>query len=150
MGYFDAIRLFCVVRFVYLGTQKATETRHCNFLCSYGVSKEALTELAAITDESIMIAGGVVKNIDFELADVSSAEGKLVLRLQLYKGSSNNGCFYGLTGVVLKGKREVPTLVDHVGTATVSNGKLFDLAGREVVNPSKGIYIMNGAKRLFK
>lgn len=130
--------------------QGATETRHCNFLCSYGVSKEALTELAAITDESIMIAGGAVKNIDFELADVSSAEGKLVLRLQLYKGSSNNGCFYGLTGVVLKGKREVPTLVDHVGTATVSNGKLFDLAGREVVNPSKGIYIMNGAKRLFK
>ena len=129
--------------------QGATETRHCNFICSYGVDKVNLTALSPLTDESIMVAGGVVKNVDFELDGISPSDGKLVLELQLYKGTNNNGCFYGLTGVVLKGNFDVETAVEGV-VADVQQGAVYDLAGRRVSAPAKGIYIVDGVKKIVK
>ena len=129
--------------------QGATETRHCNFICSYGADCDNLTSLAPLTDESIMVAGGVVKNVDFELDGISSSGGKLVLELQLYKGTNNNGCFYGLTGVVLKGEFDETTAVRNLAT-DVQQGNVYDLTGRQVAVPEKGIYIVDGAKMLVK
>ena len=105
--------------------------------------------LAPITDESIMVGGGVPKNVDFRLEDISSSGGKLVLKLQLYKGTNNNGCFYGLTGVVLKGNFDVETAVEGV-VADVQQGAVYDLAGRRVSAPAKGIYIVDGVKKIVK
>ena len=129
--------------------QGATETRYCNFICSYGADNCNLTALTPLTDESIMVAGGVVKNIDFELDDISPLDGKLVLNLQLYKGTNNNGCFYGLTGVVLKGEFDEATAVRNLAT-DVQQDKVYDLTGRQIATPEKGLYIVNGVKVVVK
>ena len=129
--------------------QGATETRHCNFICSYGPDVNDLTALAPLTDVSIMVAGGVVKNVDFELEDVSPVDGKLVLKLQIYKGTSNNGCFYGLTGIVLKGALEESTAVEGIALEA-HQGLTYDLNGRVVPVPADGIYIVDGVKRVVK
>ena len=129
--------------------QGATETRHCNFICSYGGDKDNLTPLSPLTDESIMVAGGAPKNVDFLLSGISPSQGRLVLRLQLYKGANNNGCFYGLTGIVLKGRIGEATMVDEVSEGA-RPGKVYDLTGRAVAKPEKGIYIVDGVKRVVK
>ncbi|MBR5477949.1 MAG: hypothetical protein IKV19_05865 [Bacteroidaceae bacterium] len=129
--------------------QGATETRHCNFICSYGADNCNLTALTPLTDESIMVAGGVVKNIDFELDGISPSDGKLVLELQLYKGTNNNGCFYGLTGIVLKGNLDGTTAVCSIAD-DARTGKVYDLTGRQIATPDKGIYIVNGVKVVVK
>ena len=129
--------------------QGATETRHCNFICSYGSDRESMTELEPITDESIMVGGGVPKNVDFKLGDISSSGGKLVIELQIYKGTNNNGCFYGLTGIVLKGKFADATAVIDIAT-DVQRGVSYDLTGRRVSAPGKGIYIVDGVKKVVK
>ena len=129
--------------------QGATETRHCNFICSYGSDRESMTELGPITDESIMVGGGVPKNVDFKLGDISSSGGKLVIELQIYKGTNNNGCFYGLTGVVLKGKFGDATAVIDIAT-DVQRGVAYDLTGRRVSSAGTGIYIVDGVKKVVK
>ena len=129
--------------------QGATETRHCNFICSYGADNCNLTALTPLTDESIMVAGGVVKNIDFELDGISPSDGKLVLELQLYKGTNNNGCFYGLTGIVLKGNLDGTTAVCSIAD-DARTGKVYDLTGRQIATPEKGLYIVNGVKVVVK
>ena len=129
--------------------QGSTETRHCNFNCSYGADNGNLTLLAPLVDESIMVAGGVVKNVDFELDGISPSDGKLVLNLQLYKGTNNNGCFYGLTGVVLKGEFDETTTVRNLAT-DVQQSNVYDLTGRQIATPDKGIYIVNGVKMVVK
>lgn len=129
--------------------QGATETRHCNFICSYGADNCNLTALTPLTDESIMVAAGVVKNIDFELDGISPLDGKLVLNLQLYKGTNNNGCFYGLTGVVLKGNLDGTTAVCSIAD-DARTGKVYDLTGRQIATPEKGLYIVNGVKVVVK
>ena len=129
--------------------QGATETRHCNFICSYGGDKDNLTPLSPLTDESIMVAGGAPKNVDFLLSGISPSNGKIVLRLQLYKGTNNNGCFYGLTGIVLKGSLDEATSVKDIA-ASVQQGNVYDLTGRRVLSPEKGIYIVDGVKKVVK
>ena len=129
--------------------QGSTETRHCNFICSYGADNGNLTSLAPLVDESIMVAGGVVKNVDFELDGISPSDGKLVLNLQLYKGTDNNGCFYGLTGIVLTGEFDETTAVRNLAT-DVQQSNVYDLTGRQIATPDKGIYIVNGVKMVVK
>ena len=129
--------------------QGATETRHCNFICSYGVDANDLVVLSPLTDESIMVAGGVVKNVDFGLENVSSVDGRLVLKLQIYKGTNNNGCFYGLTGIVLKGIFDETTAVE-IMAPELRQGLAYDLHGRVVSDPADGIYIVDGVKMVVK
>ena len=43
------------------------------------------------------------------------------------------------------------TGIDAVDTAkTLKGGKFYDLSGREVANPTRGLYIVNGKKVLIK
>ncbi len=43
------------------------------------------------------------------------------------------------------------TVIDALENATkIDNGAIYDLSGRRVENPTKGIYIMNGKKVIFK
>ena len=43
------------------------------------------------------------------------------------------------------------TGIDAVATAeTLKGGKFYDLSGREVANPTRGLYIVNGKKVLIK
>lgn len=77
-------------------------------------------------NEGDMVGGGVPKNVDFELGDISSSGGKLIIELQIYKGTNNNGCLYGLTGIVLKGKFGEETTVIDIAT-DVHRGWLMTL-----------------------
>lgn len=89
-------------------------------------------------------------NVDFEVEGISSSDGKLVLKLKLYKGTNNNGCFYGLTGIVLKGLFDETTTATDIALDIEQQGRAFDLVGREVINPSKGVYIVDGVKRVLE
>ena len=43
------------------------------------------------------------------------------------------------------------TAINTLENATkIDNGAIYDLSGRRVENPTKGIYIMNGKKVIFK
>ena len=104
--------------------QSYTETRHCNFLCSYGSGESDMLELPIITDESIMVAGGVPKYVSFDVEDVAPVDGALTIKLQLYKGTDNGGCFYGLTGVTLTGELGEATGITSVnGEHQLKDGK---------------------------
>ena len=78
------------------------DIRHCNFnLEANGNS------VATITDENIWIpSGSTEKTITFDGIAVE-ANGTLTIKLTLYKGTSNNGCFYGLTKITLTQPEEV-------------------------------------------
>ncbi len=76
-----------------------TDVRHCNFTLSANGA-----EVASLTDQNIWIADGQTDR-EVALAGTSSftadAEGNLVLMLKLTKGTTNAGCFYGLTKIEL-------------------------------------------------
>ena len=75
-----------------------TDIRHCNFALSANG-----TEVASLTDQNIWIAANQTERVVTlaGTAFTADAEGNLVLVLKLTKGSSNNGCFYGLTKIGL-------------------------------------------------
>lgn len=79
--------------------QTATETRHCNFILTAND-----TEIGSKTDESIMVNSnaGDTKSVEFSDFNIQAGDdGTLTIKLTLYKGTSNEGCFYGLTGITL-------------------------------------------------
>ena len=72
------------------------DVRHCNFKLE--VNGEAA---GALTDQNIWIpAGATDKTITFDNLEIA-ANGTLTIKLTLYKGTTNNGCFYGLTKITL-------------------------------------------------
>jgi hypothetical protein len=42
------------------------------------------------------------------------------------------------------------TGVENVNRETITNNQFFDLSGRKVANPAKGLYIVNGKKVIIK
>ena len=78
------------------------DVRHCNFKLE--VNGEAA---GALTDQNIWIpAGATDKTIAFDNLEIA-ANGTLTIKLTLYKGTTNNGCFYGLTKITLTQPEEV-------------------------------------------
>ena len=78
------------------------DVRHCNFKLE--VNGEAA---GALTDQNIWIpAGATDKTITFDNLEIA-ANGTLTIKLTLYKGTTNNGCFYGLTKIRLTQPEEV-------------------------------------------
>lgn len=131
--------------------QGATETRHCNFRCVYDCGNNGAVELPVRADESIMVGGGTPKDVAFDVSDISASAGKLTIMLQLYKGTNNNGCFYGLTGVVMKRNADdTATAVKEVKENFRDVKGVYDIAGRRVDSPEDGIYIVDGVKRFIK
>ena len=73
------------------------DIRHCNLTL-----KANGNVIGEKSNENIWIpAGKTEKNIIFENNIVAAENNTLTLELTLYKGTSNNGCFYGLTKVTL-------------------------------------------------
>ena len=90
------------------------DVRHCNFKLE--VNGEAA---GALTDQNIWIpAGATDKTIAFDNLEIA-ANGTLTIKLTLYKGTSNNGCFYGLTKITLT-QPEVETPEEPEAPAEVS------------------------------
>ena len=115
------------------GYQNYTETRHCNFKLLGNDN----VEIASKVDESIMIANGGEKTISFDNNLTADENGTLVLTLKIWKGTNNNGCFYGLTGISLTGissittpdddnkeEEEIPSTIEY--TIDKTNGNLYN------------------------
>ena len=78
------------------------DVRHCNFKLE--VNSEAA---GTLSDQNIWIPSGATdKTIAFDNLEIA-ANGTLTIKLTLYKGTSNNGCFYGLTKITLTQPEEV-------------------------------------------
>ena len=72
------------------------DVRHCNFKLEMNGNATS-----TLSDQNIWIPSGATdKTIAFENLEVT-AQGTLTIKLTIYKGTSNNGCFYGLTKITL-------------------------------------------------
>ena len=78
------------------------DVRHCNF------KLEVNGETAGtLNNQNIWIPSGATdKAITFNDLGIT-ANGTLTIKLTLYKGTTNNGCFYGLTKITLTQAQEV-------------------------------------------
>ena len=84
---------------------KFNENRHCNFIVA--ANNE---EIGTLTDGNIVIQQNDPNNdktFTFNEFEAFEANGTLTIKLTLYKGTSNNGCFYGLTKITLTQPEEV-------------------------------------------
>ena len=112
--------------------QSYTETRHCNFLCSYSTRDGGMEELPMLSDESIMVANGAPKYVSFDVEKVTPVAGGLTIELKLYKGTENGGCFYGLTGVTLNGGTDNATKIASPDAGTEFKDGIY-LQDEEIV-----------------
>ena len=91
------------------------DVRHCNFKLE--VNGEAA---GTLSDQNIWIpSGSTDKTIAFDNLEIA-ANGTLTIKLTLYKGTSNNGCFYGLTKITLT-QPETPAEVSYLTQVTASD-----------------------------
>ena len=112
--------------------QSYTETRHCNFQCSYSTRDGGMEELPMLSDESIMVANGAPKYVSFDVEKVTPVAGGLTIELKLYKGTENGGCFYGLTGVTLNGGTDNATKIASPDAGTEFRDGIY-LQDEEIV-----------------
>ena len=72
------------------------DVRHCNFKLEVNDNTAG-----TLSNQNIWIpAGATDKTITFDNLEIA-ANGTLTIKLTLYKGTTNNGCFYGLTKITL-------------------------------------------------
>ena len=91
------------------------DVRHCNFKLE--VNGEAA---GTLSDQNIWIPNGATdKTIAFDNLEIA-ANGTLTIKLTLYKGTTNNGCFYGLTKITLT-QPETPAEVSYLTQVTASD-----------------------------
>ena len=109
------------------------DVRHCNFKLEMN-GNEPIT----LSDQNIWIPSGATdKTIAFENLEVT-AQGTLTIKLTIYKGTSNNGCFYGLTKITLTHPEtespEIPeepeTPIEHPTAFTFSQVTASDLMAK--------------------
>ena len=94
------------------------DVRHCNFKLE--VNDEAA---GTLSNQNIWIpAGATDKTIAFNDLEIA-ANGTLTIKLTLYKGTSNNGCFYGLTKIVLT--HTEPVTLYHLNGAKINATELM-------------------------
>ena len=90
------------------------DVRHCNFKLEVNGNTAG-----TLSDQNIWIPSGATdKTIAFNDLEIT-ADGTLTIKLTLYKGTSNNGCFYGLTKITLT-QPEVETPEEPETPAEVS------------------------------
>ena len=51
---------------------------------------------------------------------------------------------------IFAGDEQTVTGIKTISGDSVSAGKIYDISGREVANPSRGLYIINGKKVMIK
>ena len=96
-----------------------TDVRHCNFKLE--ANNEAVG--TTLSDHNIWIPNGNTdKTINFDNISVN-ADGTLTIKLTLYKGTNNNGCYYGLTKITLTAVETGPLA-----------GKLFRIKAKNTSN----------------
>ena len=67
----------------------------------------------------------------------------------IYDNVKNFGYWY-VRNFKVMGNTGVPTMIENVENAEINDNKIYDLQGRMVENPAKGLYIVNGKKVIIK
>ena len=124
------------------------DVRHCNFIL------EANGEVAGtLSDQNIWIPNGSTdKTITFNDLSVA-ADGTLVIKLTLYKGTTNNGCFYGLTKITLTQKlveEYEPDNTEAVAALSEAVTNAQTLFGQITVGDGMGEYTATDEEYLSK
>ncbi len=89
--------------------------------------------LGVYYEENGVFGGYTMRFVRFSLDWASNGKYKFTDDAPFYPIKSTNG-----------------TSIEHITDTTVNDGAIYDLQGRKVENPSKGIYIINGKKVLVK
>ena len=84
-------------------------------------------------------------------------EKKNIDKLTFYDGLTVNNAIQGIEvnadGTILFGYRQQPSAIENISETTTENagdGYYYDLQGRRMLNPTRGIYIHNGKKIVVK
>lgn len=67
----------------------------------------------------------------------------------IYDNISNFGYWY-VQNIKVMGNTGIPASIEEVENVEINNNKIYDLQGRIVENPTKGLYIINGKKVVIK
>jgi len=89
--------------------------------------------LGVYYEENGVFGGYTMRFVRFSLDWASNGKYKFTEDAPFYPIKSTNG-----------------TSIENITDTTVNDGAIYDLQGRKVENPSKGIYIINGKKVLVK
>ena len=124
------------------------DVRHCNFIL------EANGEVAGtLSDQNIWIPNGSTdKTFTFNNLSVA-ADNTLTIKLTLYKGTSNNGCFYGLTKITLTQKlveEYEPDNTEAVAALSEAVTNAQTLFGQITVGDGMGEYTATDEEYLSK
>ena len=121
-----------------------------------GTENQATTIIANIIDNASSITGNLLKASDGTVLgnDNIYALAKKDEVVGFYKVSENAPIYYGKCYLEIgDGTREflaidntATTGVQSVAASLQQAGQLFDLQGRQVQQPAKGLYIQNGKK----
>ena len=94
----------------------------------YGSTEYVFTHSGTSTSHTITFDTPVTGNISFTP-----------------KGDDQS-CF----AITLQGTKQTTGIVDVIANKREGNGKIYNLQGIEIANPTKGIYIRNGKKFIVK
>lgn len=145
---FDYINV-CGVALTSAGNFQGLSTvRDRVFVVSYGDNTLAPATMRICDDNH---CSGVATVNTFEAVDAIPAGSTYVIGVSIYT-DGGAGCFYGLTRITL-GKNEPEggdvTNIESPVLEAQGSQLIYDLTGRRVTHPTKGIYIVNGKKMLF-
>ena len=119
------------------------------FVVSYGDNTLAPATMRICDDSH---CSGVATVNTFEAADAIPASSTYVIGVSIYT-DGGAGCFYGLTRITL-GKNEPEggdvTDIESPVLEAQDSQLIYDLQGRRVTHPTKGIYIVGGKKVIMK
>lgn len=97
--------------------------RFCDFSVECGATNDALAPFASLTDVEIKNPdSGSNDNVVAFTADAActTTDGTVCIKITLYKGSDNRGCFYGLTEIAI-GTHNAETDGDDAGSEENDN-----------------------------
>lgn len=140
-----------------------------NFSCCFGGFCNPYTELKTYYKPSLVYDGEYLMGKSFytckanEIVDIEShwepkSKGKCVVKFTAYQGvvdeenSDSETKFYNLVegpSVTVNFLNGVPSSISNIENKDVDNN-YYDLAGRKVAKPTKGIYVKNNKKVVVK
>ena len=146
---FDYINV-CGVALTSTGNFQGVRTvRDRVFVVSYGDNILAPATMRICDDSH---CSGVATVNTFEAVDAIPASSTYVIGVSIYT-DGGAGCFYGLTRITL-GKNEPEggdvTNIESPVLEAQDSQLIYDLQGRRVTHPTKGIYIVGGKKVIMK
>lgn len=84
------------------------------------------------------------------VSNIASASGSSTLKIHIYKLGNSKQIALANISITGELKRITADGIVTVQTVTIQADKVYDLQGRQVASPTKGLYILNGKKYILK